>query len=104
MLDFELIEMERQGDWRAVLGAYRTAAIDARERNPDSDGWIGRFPALEGFQPDELARLHGRLIAGGLLKFQLAERDAGLLYQLTPEGRRMLEGTSPEACEDSPEA
>jgi hypothetical protein len=101
MLDFELIEMDRQGDWRAVLGAYRAAVSDARARNPESDGWIGRFPALEGVDPNQLARLHGRLIAGGLLRFELADRDAGLLYQLTPEGRRMLEGTPPETCEDS---
>ena len=104
MLDFELIEMDRQGDWRAVLSAYRAAAIDARERELESDGWIGRFYTLDGFEPGQLARMHGRLIAVGLLKFHLAERDAGLLYQLTPEGRRMLEGTPPEISEDSPEA
>lgn len=103
MLDFELTELDRQGDWRAVLHAYRTASVAAREADAASDGWTGRFPALDGFPPDQLACLHGRLIASGLLKFQVADRDAGLLYQLSPEGRRMLDGADPGTSDDPAE-
>lgn len=99
MLDFELTELDRQGDWRSVLSAYRDAVSAARETTPEFDGWIGRLPALNGFEAEQLSRLHGRLIASGLLKFQLADRDSGLQYQLSPEGRRALEGGGDEESE-----
>ena len=91
MLEFELTELEREGNWRAVLAAYRPASPADRETGAEFDGWIARVASLDGFQSAQLSRVHARLIAGGLLKFQLSERDAALQYQLSPEGRRALE-------------
>ena len=101
MLDFELTELDRQGDWRIVLNAYHTASTAARESAPQFNGWLGRMPDLDGFEPDQLSRIHGRLIATGYLKFQLADRDAGLQYQLSPEGRRALNGTGEISAEEN---
>ena len=99
MLDFELPELEREGNWRAVLAAYRVPSPADQEAGAEFDGWITRAAAIEGFESAQLSRVHARLIAGGLLRFQLSERDAALQYQLSPEGRRALENGGPRSDE-----
>jgi hypothetical protein len=38
-----------------------------------------------------LAPIHGKLIALGLLRFQLLGRMAGVVYRLTPDARQSLQ-------------
>ena len=38
----------------------------------------------------ELSRLHGKLIALGMLDFQLSDRTGGMRYQVTSEGQQSL--------------
>lgn len=54
------------------------------------DRWLSRIDEVEGVEPEELSSVHGRLIAHGFLKFKLVGRD-GLVYQLTPLGRRVAQ-------------
>ena len=56
-----------------------------------SPTWISRLPGVNGVDDEELSWVHGQLIAYGLLKCDLKDRSAGVVYQLTPEGRQVLE-------------
>ena len=46
---------------------------------------------MNGVDDEELSWVHGQLIAYGLLKCDLRDRTAGVVYQLTPEARQVLE-------------
>lgn len=73
--------------WQTTLGAY----FDRQQSMPtDSQeaGWIPRLTEIESVPSQQLSSIHGKLIAFGLLKFELPERGAGMMYQLTTEGRR----------------
>lgn len=87
----------------------RTAAIAEsnsspadEDAEPDSEssaiGWVPRLKSVEGIPDGRLGPLHGKLIALGLLKFQLTGRTSGIIYRLSPEGRaevyRRIEGDS----------
>lgn len=63
-----------------------TAPQKSRRRQP----WAPRLTSVASVDSDELSRIHGRLIAYGLLKCDLADRTAGVVYQLTIEARRAL--------------
>ncbi|MBI1314723.1 hypothetical protein GC176_25805 [bacterium] len=63
------------------------ASRKSRRRQP----WAPRLTSVSGIGSDELSKIHGRLIAYGLLKCDLADRAAGVVYQLTTEARRALE-------------
>jgi hypothetical protein len=58
--------------------------------------WITRLPGVIGVDDEELSWVHGQLIAYGLLKCDLRDRSAGVVYQLTPEARQVLEAESNE--------
>ncbi len=114
MLDFETGCLQNREAWLRLLAAYaraeetlaleRKAAAPGLKPIPDSvpasaetteaeepaSGWVSRVSALEGVAAEEMSPLHGRLIALGHLKFQLVDRQVGLRYRLTPEGRRAL--------------
>ena len=96
-------------EWSLVLAAYAAAeqvlppapkrAELAVEVEPDAveDGrWVPRLHDLQEIQDDRLPRIHGRLIAEGLLRFNLLGRSAGIGYRLTPAGRQAL-GLAPPA-------
>lgn len=53
--------------------------------------WIPRLGEVEGVAADQLSRVHGRLIAEGLLRFNLLGRTDGIGYRLTPAGRQAVE-------------
>ena len=97
MLDFELDELQQNADWQAVLSAYRDAhrAAHAAAKTTDQefDGWSPRIMSVEGLADETLPRIHGKLIAWGFLKFQLAGRGAGVVYQISPAGRQALAST-----------
>ncbi|MBX3443412.1 MAG: hypothetical protein KF774_13485 [Planctomyces sp.] len=52
------------------------------------ESWIPRIMSLPGVDAASLPALHGRLIALGLLKFELFGRQGGMRYRLTPLGRK----------------
>lgn len=84
-----------------VLAAYGAAQPLAVTEVADDDaaGWIPRLAMVEQVSPERMAPIHGRLIALGLLKFQLLDRS-GMVYRLSPEGRFALGGTP--GCDDRP--
>lgn len=59
--------------------------------------WLPRLTRVEGVGSEELSRTHGRLIAYGLLKCDLADRSAGVVYQLTSTGKQVIARLSSEA-------
>lgn len=90
MLDFELEELNQGTEWREVLAAYLSAHEAAKASQDEFDGWLPRIMTVEGLEAEDLPRLHGKLIAIGFLKFQLASRGTGVVYQISPAGRQAL--------------
>ena len=99
-----------------VDGSDETAGSEAAEDGGDLDSgepqapaktrrsqpWVPRLTSVEGVDSEELSKVHGRLIAYGLLKCDLADRSAGVVYQLTRDARRALASlASADADEDS---
>ena len=84
----------------------RTNEADESSRSPQRKQiWIPRLREVDGIDVDQLAPLHGRLIAEGLLQFNLGGREEGVLYRLTRDARQALnalpdtERTPSEDCE-----
>lgn len=73
------------------------AMAENAEADDSSTGWVARVSQLEGVEMVELSPLHGRVIALGYLKFQLVDRQVGLRYRLTSEGRRVLTAAERES-------
>ena len=90
MDEFELEQLQRQPQWKAVLESYHRLQIANREKSSDFDGWIPRIHDVTDVLSSELPGIHGKLIAFGFLKFDLAGRDAGMRYQLTPLAKQGL--------------
>ncbi|QDT93350.1 hypothetical protein [Gimesia algae] len=90
MIDFEQEQMLENPEWCLVLRHYSQMQVQVKEQDPESDGWIIRQNEVEGVAVEHLPRIHGKLIAFDLLKFQLAGRDAGVFYKVTNAGNKML--------------
>lgn len=60
--------------------------------------WISRLREVEGVLHDRLAPTHGRLIAHGLLQFQMQGREDGVVYRVTSAGRQILNTPNAEAA------
>jgi hypothetical protein len=89
-------------EWVCVLAAYAAAeeagasvAATPDDSEPDGAGrglkWSPRLTHVAGVPNERLAPLHGRLIAHGLLQFNLGGRDSGVLYRVTGEARNLVE-------------
>lgn len=78
----ELELFDAQPEWRLMLEAYAAAQT--------AQGWVPRFAAVEHLPAEQMSAVHGKLIALGFLKFEIASQAAGLLYQVTPLGRQAL--------------
>lgn len=52
--------------------------------------WVERITKLPDIEPEELSKIHGRLIAYDLLKCDLTSRSAGMVYQLTSAGKEAI--------------
>ncbi len=90
MEDFELEQLRRHPKWVSVLDAYQKRHSEGRNQKTDFDGWIARVSDVCEIPLGELSGIHGKLIAFGFLKFDLAGRDGGIRYQLTPLGKQGL--------------
>ena len=123
MLDFEQGCLLNREAWLRLLAAYAEAeeklaierkaaapvavkppengespaAAEVAEAEESATGWASRVSLIDGIDPDGMSPLHGRVIALGYLKFQLVDRQIGLRYRLTPEGRRALATADREA-------
>ncbi len=100
-------------DCQRVLRAY-AEAIAALPKTPELDDateseagheprrshWVLRLREVQGVAAGRLAPIHGRLIALGLLQFQLDGRTIGVAYQLTVEGRQALKHAPAEESFD----
>lgn len=86
MSDYDVAEIELLPEWRTLLAEYQTrqAAVES--------GWVERLQDLPGLEAEQLPRIHGKLIALGLLEFQLADRTGGMRYQLSTLAARLLSG------------
>jgi hypothetical protein len=105
MIDIELDELSQDTQWRTVLQAYlereqaeaaRTGVV-AAETGQDSEtqNWIPRLAEVAGVDSKILSKIHGKLIALGHLKFQLAGREKGMCYQTSSLGKQALEQNTP---------
>ncbi len=92
--DFDLEQLRRNPEWQTALKVYHDLQAQSRERLPEFDGWIPRVTEVAAIESAKLPAIHGKLIAFGFLKFDLAGRDAGMRYQLTPQGKQALLGQS----------
>lgn len=72
--------------FRRLLEAYQPQ----KQPQGTTDTWFPRVDAIDGIDAASLSASHGKLIAWGLLRFELAEAQHGLRYQLTPEGKQAL--------------
>ena len=104
MDEIELEQLRRNPKWMLVLEQYHRIHAENREKSTDFDGWVSRLHEVPETHSDELPGIHGKLIAFGFLKYDLAGRDGGIRYQLTPLGKQGLHPTSEKDDEDSEDA
>jgi hypothetical protein len=80
----ELEQYDANPEWGLLLSAYeqRLAA--------GSLDWSPRIAEVPGVAAELLSAMHGKLIALGLLKFEISSRADGVQYQLTTLGRQAL--------------
>jgi hypothetical protein len=93
MLDLDSELLDTHPDWRHVLFAYRetvvpTSATDSELSELFAKGFRPRLRVVEGVPSENMTRIHGKLIAHGLLQVEIASRTGGMLYQLTSLGRQ----------------
>jgi hypothetical protein len=89
-----------------VLAAYSAAqpVVATDVADDQAVGWIPRLAIVEQVSPERLAPVHGKLIALGLLRFQLLDRTGGMVYRLSPEGRSALSAATGQAVPTLPES
>lgn len=93
MDDFDLQLLADNPPWQRVLSTYLDLLEDVIDRPEDETGarWVDRIHWLDGIDSDELAAIHGHLIALDWLKFQLEDGKTGLSYRVSSAGRMVLE-------------
>lgn len=93
MLDLDPNLLNAHPDLRQVLFAYRetlepTPQADSEVSELLAKGFRPRLRVVEGVPSENMTRIHGKLIAHGLLQVEIASRTGGMLYQLTSLGRQ----------------
>ena len=90
--DASLIQslMEQHPVGRALLAAYAE-----RQNFSPAGTWLERIEnpeeiGAEEIEPEELSRLHGKLIAMGLLDYEVTAKGTGVRYQVSTLGRTSL--------------
>lgn len=79
-------------EYAVLLEAYVRAQSEIRADDTDGEtaGWVPRRTEVGGIDDARLAPMHGKLIAHGLLSFQLTGRTNGVVYRVSAEGREAL--------------
>ena len=80
----ELELFDANPEWRHLLAAYQQKIAS------DKLEWSPRITAVAGLAAEQMSAIHGKLIALGMLKFEIASRADGVQYQLTTLGRQAL--------------
>lgn len=93
MFDLDLDILNLHPEWRCLLLAYsqpiaEMSAADGELAELMARGFRPRLREVDGVPPDQLVRMHGKLIAHGFLQVEIANRTGGMLYQLTTSGRQ----------------
>lgn len=107
MTDDALQLLQDSPEAALLLAAYaRSQSVMTQEPAAEDDaaGWSQRLSDVPGVDDAHLAPLHGKLIALGLLKFQLAGRVAGVVYRVSPAGEAALNQLRTVDAAGSPEA
>ncbi len=84
MTNHDLELFDENPDWGLLLAAYQPILTC-----PNVE-WRPRITAVAGLAAEKLSVIHGKLIALGMLKFEISNRADGVQYQLTPLGRQAL--------------
>jgi hypothetical protein len=84
MTNHELELFVAHPDWRVLLAAYHG------KFSAESLEWSPRITVVEGLAVEQVSVIHGKLIALGMLKFEIGSRADGVHYQLTPLGKQAL--------------
>lgn len=84
MTNLELEQYDENPAWGLLLAAYQQKITSGKLE------WSQRIVAVEGLADDQLSTIHGKLIALGMLKFEIGSRADGVQYQLTTLGRQAL--------------
>ncbi len=84
------------------------AAVPEKQPTPfdadKGDPWVDRICDLDGVEPDDLCKLHGKLIAAGFINFQMRNRTSGLEYRVANAGKQYLTRKLTQASELTAEA
>ena len=84
MTNPELELFDANPEWGLVLAAYQVKLTTEKLE------WSPRIIEVESVAPEQLSAVHGKLIALGMLKFEIGSRADGVQYQLTTFGRQAL--------------
>ena len=84
MTNPELELFDANPEWGLLLAEYQQKIAAG------SLEWAQRITSVAGIAAESLAVVHGKLIALGMLKFEILSRTDGLQYQLTSLGRQAL--------------
>lgn len=84
MTNPELELFDANPEWGMLLAAYQ------QKITSESLEWSPRIFEVAGLVPAQFSAIHGKLIALGMLKFEIGSRADGVQYQLTTLGRQAL--------------
>lgn len=94
MDDHDFQRLLEEPHWVGLLQEYAERVeqvVHDREAEESGPRWAPRLETFQELPPEDLSLAHGELIALGWLTFQLGDRNNGLAYRLTPEGRQVLQ-------------
>jgi hypothetical protein len=84
MTSQELELFDANPEWRPLLAAYQQKIASEKLE------WCPRITDVSELAAEKLSAIHGKLIALGMLKFEIGSRADGMQYQLTTLGRQAL--------------
>ena len=84
MTNPELELFDANPEWGLLLAAYQLKLASEKLE------WSPRIVNVSGVASEQLSAVHGKLIALGMLKFEIGSRADGVQYQLTTLGRQAL--------------
>ena len=84
MTNPELELYDANPEWGLLLAAYQQKITSGTLE------WSPRIVEVPGLAAENFSAIHGKLIALGMLKFEISNRTDGMQYQLTTLGRQAL--------------
>jgi len=62
--------------------------------------WKKRMGDTLGLDEAQVSKIHGRLVASGLLEIDVVDRNAGLCYRLTRDGKKIAKNIQAQLTTD----